>query len=86
MSESALPSGRLTRDQLLAQARSQVREVSTGEVAQRLAGDPPPTVIDIRERQEWAQGHVPGAHFIPRGYLELRIEETQPDRDAPIIL
>ncbi len=77
---------RRTRDQILAAARAQVPEVDVYTVALRLDARPRPTLVDIRERDEWVQGHVPGAHFVPRGYLELRIEEVQPDRDAPIIV
>ena len=39
-----------------------------------------PSLVDVRETDEWAQGHVPGAVFIPRGFLELRIEEKVPDK------
>jgi adenylyltransferase/sulfurtransferase len=40
----------------------------------------------VRERDEFVQGHVPDAVFIPRGYLELQIEQHQPDRHAPVVL
>ncbi|HEY63232.1 MAG TPA: molybdopterin-synthase adenylyltransferase MoeB [Caldilineae bacterium] len=83
---SPLSSERLTRDQLLAQARAQVPELDVYEVKRRLDEGEPLTLIDIREREEWVQGHIPGAKFIPRGFLELRIEEVQPDRDAPIVV
>ena len=42
--------------------------------------------VDVRERDEFVNGYVPGAIFIPRGFLELRIEQYQPDRDAPIVV
>ena len=32
------------------------------------------------------QGHIPNSVFIPRGYLELQIEQNQPDRDAPVVV
>ena len=40
-----------------------------------------PLVLDVRERDEWDEGHIPGAVHIPRGYLESRIEQAAPDRD-----
>ncbi|MSP16643.1 MAG: molybdopterin-synthase adenylyltransferase MoeB [Myxococcales bacterium] len=43
-------------------------------------------IIDVREQDEWVQGFVPGARFIPRGFLEPRIEEQVPAREQPIIL
>jgi molybdopterin/thiamine biosynthesis adenylyltransferase/3-mercaptopyruvate sulfurtransferase SseA len=85
--EPAVPSpGRVTRDQLLAQARARVPELDVHEVKRRLDAGEKLTIVDIRERDEWVQGHVPGARFVPRGFLELRIEEIQPNRDAPIVV
>lgn len=43
-------------------------------------------LIDVREQDEYVQGFIPGATWIPRGYLELRIEDAVPDRDTPVIL
>jgi sulfur-carrier protein adenylyltransferase/sulfurtransferase len=45
-----------------------------------------PLVLDVREPDEHAQGHLPGAVWIPRGLLELRIEQAAPDRDRPVIV
>ena len=44
------------------------------------------TLIDIRERDEWVQGHIPDAAFVPRGYLELQIEQHQTDRSQPLVI
>jgi adenylyltransferase/sulfurtransferase len=44
------------------------------------------TIVDIRERDEFAQGHLPGAVFVPRGFLELQIEQVEYDRGKPVIL
>jgi molybdopterin/thiamine biosynthesis adenylyltransferase/rhodanese-related sulfurtransferase len=44
------------------------------------------TVIDVREQDEYIQGYIPGARWIPRGYLEQRIEDAVPDRDREVIL
>jgi len=41
-------------------------------------------IVDVREQDEVEQGAVPGSVHIPRGYLEMRIEETEPDRHRPI--
>ncbi len=45
-----------------------------------------PLVLDVREPDEHAQGHLPGALWIPRGLLELRIEQAAPDRARPLIV
>jgi len=76
----------LSRDQLLARLRAEVPELSPREVHERMQRDPSLTVIDIREEEEWLQGHVPGARHISRSFLELQIEFIQPDRQAPIVL
>ena len=34
-------------------------------------------VLDVREQDEWNEGHVPGAHHIPLGELENRIDEIE---------
>jgi molybdopterin/thiamine biosynthesis adenylyltransferase/rhodanese-related sulfurtransferase len=44
------------------------------------------TIIDVREQDEYVQGYIPGARWIPRGFLEPRIEDAVPDRDKAIIL
>ncbi|MGH2548133.1 MAG: molybdopterin-synthase adenylyltransferase MoeB [Thermomicrobiales bacterium] len=69
---------------LLAQVKSRINEVDTKQ-AQALIGSGA-HVIDIREPDEVAQGTVPGATIIPRGFLESRIEDAVRDHDAPIVL
>ena len=77
---------RLNRDQLLQLARGQITEMSPQELHQRLASGEEFTIVDIRERDEFVQGHLPGAIFVPRGFLELEIEQRQPDRDKPLVI
>lgn len=77
---------RLNRDQLVALAKSQIEEISAQDLKQWLESGADLKVIDIRERDEFVQGHLPGATFIPRGFLELQIEQHQTDRDKPVII
>lgn len=79
-------STRLNRDQLVALAKQQITEISASELKQRLDSGNGLTVVDVRERDEFVQGHIPDAIFIPRGYLELQIEQHQPDRDKPLVI
>src|ERR1700682_2776820 len=44
------------------------------------------TFLDVREQDEFEQGMIPGAVFIPRGHLEAQAENKLPDRDTPIIV
>ncbi|MCD6027834.1 MAG: molybdopterin biosynthesis protein [Thermomicrobiales bacterium] len=73
-----------TYQEILEQKRATVREVDARQAAQwREQGA---TLIDVREQDEVDQGIIPGAIHIPRGYLEMRIEETVRDRDAPLVV
>ena len=51
-----------------------------------LEGPAPPVLVDVRQQNEWNQGHIPGAVLIPLGDLESRIEAAAPDRSRPVIL
>jgi rhodanese-related sulfurtransferase len=48
-----------------------------------LALDPPPTVIDVRSRDEYAAGHIPGALHIPGDQLPILLAELP--RDRPVV-
>jgi molybdopterin/thiamine biosynthesis adenylyltransferase/rhodanese-related sulfurtransferase len=73
-----------TYQEILEKKRATVREVDARQAAQwREQGA---TLIDVREQDEVDQGIIPGAIHIPRGYLEMRIEETVRDRDAPLVV
>jgi molybdopterin/thiamine biosynthesis adenylyltransferase/rhodanese-related sulfurtransferase len=43
-------------------------------------------VIDVRQDEEWAVGHIPGARHVPKSHLESRIEGNAPDKSLPVIL
>lgn len=77
---------RLNRDQLLQLAKSEIEEITANQVKERLDQGDQLTLVDIRERDEWVQGHIPDAAFVPRGFLELQIEQHQPDRSAPVVV
>jgi len=70
--------------ELLAGAKSRIREVDTDE-AERLiqAGALP---LDVREPDEYEQGAIAGAVHIPRGNLESNIEGRVHDRSAPVVV
>ena len=43
-------------------------------------------VVDVREADEVEQGIIPGAVHIPRGFLEMRAEETLTDKSRPVVV
>src|SRR4051812_29279266 len=72
--------------ELLAQVKSQIREVDTAGAEAAIAATPGTVVLDVREPDEYEQGALPGAIHIPRGHLESQIENRVSDRDAPIVV
>jgi adenylyltransferase/sulfurtransferase len=70
----------------LAAVRNQVREATAAEVAEALESERPPLLIDVRERDEFEQGFIPGAVHVPRGLLESRIEAVSADRARPLAI
>ena len=72
-----------TYRELLARVKGEIDEIGAAE-ARELHGDT--LFVDVREREEWEEGIVPGAVHIPRGNLESRIEGLVPDRSREIVL
>ena len=68
--------------ELLQQTKAEISELDA-RAAQDLEGA---RWIDVREADEWQEGHLPGAVHVPRGYLESRIEGVVPDKSQPVIL
>jgi molybdopterin/thiamine biosynthesis adenylyltransferase/rhodanese-related sulfurtransferase len=77
----------VTFDTLLRELRGKTPEVEPAALEADLR-DPAkrPAMIDVREPDEHAQGMIPGTIHIPRGFLELRIERSVPDRQTPVVL
>lgn len=76
-------------NEILSQVKRSIREVSVDETRAQVhdaPGDARPVLIDIRERDEYEQGFIPKAEWIPRGFLEMRVEDLVPARDREIIL
>jgi adenylyltransferase/sulfurtransferase len=74
-----------TYKQLMDEARQAIPEVSIDEVKNRLERGEKWTLLDVREREEYREGHLENAISLPRGFLEMRVEETIPDKSTPVI-
>ena len=74
-----------TYQELMAEARDTVPEVTIDEVKAQMENGARPTLLDVREREEYREGHLEGSVPLPRGFLEMRIEEAVPDKSAPIV-
>src|SRR5919108_271442 len=69
---------------LLREARASVPEVTvqqTDDLRRRGV-----TIVDVRETNEWEQGHLPGAILVGKSWIEQRIEGAVPDRETPVVL
>src|SRR3954454_18835041 len=71
-----------TYRELLARTKGEISEIDARD-AQALSDA---VWVDVREQDEWQEGHLPGAVHIPRGYLESRVEGVAPAKDTPVIL
>jgi glyoxylase-like metal-dependent hydrolase (beta-lactamase superfamily II)/rhodanese-related sulfurtransferase len=79
-------SGGKTVAQLLADAAAVVPFMSLAELKDRVeSGHPDLVLLDVRERDAYEQGHIPGARLLPRGQLELRVNEALPDPTQRIL-
>ena len=72
--------------ELLQQARGEIDEVTSAEAHALVDSGEPPVFLDVRNREEWEEGFVPGAVWIPRGNLESRVEGLLPDREREIVV
>jgi adenylyltransferase/sulfurtransferase len=76
-----------TYRELLERARAAIDEVDAAGARARLEAEQgAPLLLDVRERDEWEEGHLPGAIHVPRGQLESRVERVAPDRSRPVLV
>jgi glyoxylase-like metal-dependent hydrolase (beta-lactamase superfamily II)/rhodanese-related sulfurtransferase len=92
-------SGGKTVAQLLAEASREIAFMSMAEVRDRIdpagrsesgplhsrRGDRDLVLLDVREKEAFDAGHLPGAKHLPRGQLELRVDKELPDPGARIL-
>ena len=66
-------------------AQKAVPAVPLKDAHDRVAAGEEIIILDVREPDEWAQGHIEGATLLARGRMEGRIEDLAPDKSACII-
>src|SRR5215475_5489506 len=69
---------------LVAEAKKHITEISPQDAAAKL-NNGEAVVVDVRDKDEWDEGHIPGATHMSRGTIELDIEEKVSDPNAMII-
>jgi molybdopterin/thiamine biosynthesis adenylyltransferase/rhodanese-related sulfurtransferase len=74
-----------TYTDLIASVRKATKEVGLDELKRRLDAKEPITLLDVREKEEYRAGFIPGAISIPRGFLEIQVEGRIPDKNTKIV-
>ncbi len=70
---------------LMEEARQHVPEWNIDQVKEHLGNGAGYVLLDVREKDEYRDGHLQEAVSVPRGFLELRIEQAITDKATPII-
>jgi rhodanese-related sulfurtransferase len=70
---------------LVAEAKKKITEISPTDAAAKAKSSGDAVIVDVREKDEFDESHIPDAVHISRGLLELEVEDRFPDRDMTII-
>ena len=71
---------------LVNEAKTRVAETNVADVKRRIDAGEKFVLVDVREDNEWAQGHVPGAVHLGKGIIERDIEARVPDTESKVVL
>lgn len=74
-----------TYSDLLQEVKGEIRQVSLEDLKARIEGGEDLVLVDVREKDEWRQGYIPGAVHVPRGFLEMQAESKVPDKQAKVV-
>ena len=71
---------------LVNESRVRVNEINVAQVKKRLDAGEKFTMVDVREDNEWARGHIPGAVHLGRGIIERDVENRFPEKNVELVL
>ena len=71
-------------EKLVTEAKKKIAEISPTEAAEKSKSGGG-VIIDVREKDEWDEEHIPDAIHMSRGTIELGIEEKVPDTNTMVI-
>jgi rhodanese-related sulfurtransferase len=71
---------------LVNESKTRVKETNVADVKRRMDGGEKFLLVDVREDNEWSNGHLPGAVHMGRGIIERDIETSVPDTSTKMIL
>ena len=72
--------------QLVDEAKAQINEINADDLRHMQQSGEDFTLIDVRERDEQAKGTIPGAIGLPRGILEVNIDQVTTDKGRKLVL
>ena len=75
-----------TYSDLFSTVKDTVRTISLEDLKARLEKPEAPLLVDVREKDEFRGGHLPGAVHVPRGFLEMQIEQKAPDKKQEVVV
>jgi len=70
---------------LVADAKKKITEISPTDAAAKAKSSSDAVIVDVRDKDEFDELHIPDAANISRGLLEYEVEEKYPDRNTTII-
>jgi rhodanese-related sulfurtransferase len=71
---------------LVKEAKTRIKEEDYRDIKKKLDAGEPMIIIDTREDNEWARGHIPNAVHLGKGVIERDVEKAIPDKDATLVL
>ena len=78
--------GYKTSDQFVKEAKTRIKEVSVDELNRMIDKKEKIVILDVRDRDEFETGYIPGAINLSRGMLEFKVNMMIPDRNAKVVV
>ena len=75
-----------TLEGMVEAAKKVVPAFTAEQVQAKVQAGEPFVILDVREKEEYDQGHIAQARLLPRGLLEFRINDVVPDKSTNILL
>lgn len=75
-----------TPAQLVSEAKAKIKEVSVQDVKKMIDNKEKVILLDVRDKDEYDRGHLPGAINMSRGLLDFHVHEIIPDKNAKIVV
>jgi 3-mercaptopyruvate sulfurtransferase SseA len=75
-----------TPEQLVKEAKEAIKEVSIVDVKKMVDIKEKVVILEVRDKEEYLSGHIPGAVSMSRGLLDFHIHEIIPDKETRVVL